>query len=101
MADGVVGLQPVDEGLVPGEVAGVNEVEPVADRLAVLLLDRGEVELRPGDAFRHGGLLSDSFVVRFRRVARPGRLAAVTHASNGRPRNGHGRRAIFLALAAR
>jgi hypothetical protein len=38
----MVGLEPVDKGLVLGQLAGADEVEPVADGLAVLLLDRGK-----------------------------------------------------------
>jgi hypothetical protein len=43
MTDAIVGLQPVDELLVLGQLTGADEVEPVADGLAVLLLDRREV----------------------------------------------------------
>src|SRR5215472_14618357 len=82
--DAVVSLEPVHERLVPGELGGSYEVEPVADRLAVLLLDRREVERWSRDAFRRGhDVLPGS--------GRPGRLAALTSASNEHPPNGHGR----------
>src|ERR1700733_4867408 len=58
MADAVVGLQPVDKCLVPGQLAGANEVEPVADGFAVFLLDRGEVEGWSRDALRHSVIRS-------------------------------------------
>src|SRR2546430_713678 len=58
VADAIVGLEQVNELVVPGHLAGADEVEPVADGLAVLLLDGREVERWACDALRHGGLLS-------------------------------------------